>query len=295
MWQNPPSHSLLEWAVRAIEYTALAAILIDVTVRFQAHEIAALLLVGGLYGLVCATIVTHNALESLPLTLIVRAMGLQTGAGLYGLLFFLIVMRGRQVEPREIGGAVAIGLAWGIWIKWYPVQPSVAWGDVPIETATLYFVAAFVIIGLLIVLVGPRFRVVREQELQLLWWEWIITGAPLAIGLIAGMLDVTVIPVLPLVLIIAISGFVIGALMLQKFGFEPSIMSQVLITVPNGQNYIILALAFLVAGTLGATLIGSNPTSLIGAGLYIGIAAIGSLWLPAVSALVGLRAYRREE
>lgn len=85
MWQNPPAHSLLEWATRAVLYVALAAILIDVTVRFQAHEIAALGLVCGLYGLVCGTIVTHNALNALPISLIVRALGLQTGAAFYGL------------------------------------------------------------------------------------------------------------------------------------------------------------------------------------------------------------------
>jgi len=295
MWQNPPAHSLLEWATRAVLYVALAAILIDVTVRFQAHEIAALGLVCGLYGLVCGTIVTHNALNALPISLIVRALGLQTGAAFYGLIFFISVMRGRQVEPREIAGAAAIGLLWGIWIKWYPAQAAVGWGSVTIESATLYIVGAFVIIGALIILIAPRFRVIRETDLQLLWWEWILVGIPLFIALLVGMSDENVIPALPFALVTVIAGFVIGGLFLQKHGFEPSLMAEVTITAPNAQTYVILFATFLIAGVIGAAIIGNNVDSIIGAGAYVLVGAIGALWLPVAFALVGLRAYRRED
>jgi hypothetical protein len=84
MWQNPPAHRLLDWPVLLILYVALAAILLDLTVRFQARGPATLLLVSGVYGLVSAAIINHGAFDNLPYSLIVRGMGLQTGAGLWG-------------------------------------------------------------------------------------------------------------------------------------------------------------------------------------------------------------------
>ncbi len=293
MWQNPPSYSILDWIERAVLYIALAAILIDVTVRFQANEIAGLALVGGLYGLLSSSIVSHSAFAALPWSLLLRGMGLQTGAGLYGLLFFVLVMRGKQISVREIGVAAVIGVLWGIWVKWYPVQAVVGWGAVPIETATLYLIGGFVITGALILLVGPRFRVIREKDMQLLWWEWIIAGAPLFLALVVGMLDANVIPVLPLALMAVIGGFVIGALFLQRHGFEPSLLAQITFAAPNAQTYVILSVVFLVTGTVGAILT-TDANSPLGVIAYFVIIAAGSLWLPAASALVGLRAYRRE-
>lgn len=293
MWQNPPSYSALDWISRTVLYVALAAILIDVTVRFQANEIAGLALVGGLYGLLSSTIVSHSAFTGLPWSLLLRGMGLQTGAGLYGLLFFVLVMRGKQIGLREIAAAAATGLLWGIWIKWYPVQQVVGWGAVTIESATLYLIGGFAITGALFLLVGPRFRVLREKDMQLQWWEWIIAGAPLFVALIVGMLDANVIPVLPLAVVAVIGGFVIGALLLQRYGYEPSILAQITFAAPNAQTYVILSIVFLVAGTIGA-LLTTNADSPLGAIAYFVIIGAGSLWLPAASALVGLRAYRRE-
>ncbi len=297
MWQNPASHTPAQWIARGIAYLALASILLDIVARFQARELAGLGLVCGLYGLVCATIVTvpNNTLESLPLTLLVRGLGLQTGAGLYALLFFVLVMRGRDIEPRALAGAAAIGALWGIWVKWYPAQPTVGWGVVPIETATLYIVGAFVVIGVLLIVIGPRFRVVREADMQLEWWEWILVGIPLFVGLLGGMLDANVIPVLPLALVVAIGGVFVRTLFLQKHGHEPSILAEMTITAPNAQTYVFLSVVFLFAGTLSAALIGNDPNTIVGAGVYIVIAAIGGLWPPAAVALVGVRAYRRED
>jgi hypothetical protein len=207
----------------------------------------------------------------------------------------VLVMRGRDVEPIHLIGAAAIGVLWGIWVRWYPVQPTVGWGAVPIETASLYIVGGFVVIGALLILIGPRFRVVREQEFQLLWWEAILVGIPLFVGLVGGMLDANVIPVLPLLIVLAISAVFVRALFLQTHGHDPSIIAEMTITAPNAQTYVLLSITFLVAGTLSAAVIGSDPNTIIGAGTYIVIAALGGLWPPAAVALIGVRAYRRED
>src|SRR5262245_22469231 len=173
MWQNPPARATrpLDWPLLLILYTGLAGILMDLVVRFQARNPATLLLVSGLYGLAAATIISRNALDNLPFSLVIRALGLQTGAGLYGLLLFVSVLRGKQVAPLQVAGAAAVGVLWGIWVHWYPIQTVVHWGPVPIETATLYILPALVILGILIVLVAPRFQFFREKQMELLWWE----------------------------------------------------------------------------------------------------------------------------
>ncbi|MHB8624692.1 MAG: hypothetical protein ACYDBJ_06400 [Aggregatilineales bacterium] len=294
MWENPVAHTPQEWVGRAVLYFALGSVLIDLTVRFQAREIAVLAMVSGLYGLLSGVLVTRDALSSLPLSLIVHALGLQTGAGLYALLFFLLVMRGRQPRPLEIGLAGAVGVLWGIWVKWYPAQPSVGWGVMTIETATLYLIAGAVLTGALLLWVGRSFQVVREEELQLNPVEWVIVVVPLAIAFVAGLLTPGVIPIGALLIVIGIGAVMVVALLLQKVKFEPSVLAEILFSAPNPSTFVILGVVFLVAGTISAAIIGDDRNSIIGAAAYIAVGAVGLLWLPAASALIGLRAYQRD-
>src|SRR4051812_13766558 len=121
MWQNPPAHSLLDWSVLLILYVCLAAILMDIVIRFQVNGPATLVLASGVYGLVSSIAINHSALDNLdagPYGLLVRGLGLQTAAGLYGLLLFIVVMRGKPAESLQVFGAMAIGALWGIWVHW---------------------------------------------------------------------------------------------------------------------------------------------------------------------------------
>src|SRR5438105_1605861 len=124
MWQTPLARSLLDWPILLVLYTGLAAIIMDLVVRFQANGPATLLLVAGICGLVSSSIINGSAFESLPYSLISRGLGLQTAAGLYGLLLFVSVMRGKQVEPLQVAGAVAVGVLWGVWVHWYPLRAA---------------------------------------------------------------------------------------------------------------------------------------------------------------------------
>src|SRR5690349_3530402 len=98
MWNNPPPRSVIEWPVLLILYIALAAIMMDVVARFQVNTVATLLLTSALYGLIVSVIINHSAFDDLaagPFAFLVRGLGLQTAAGLYGILLFVIIMRGR--------------------------------------------------------------------------------------------------------------------------------------------------------------------------------------------------------
>jgi hypothetical protein len=297
MWQNPPAHGLADWPFLLILYIALASIMMDLIVRFQARELPELLIISGLYGMASSAVVSHSAFDNLPFSLIIRGLGLQTGAGLYGLMLFITVMRGKSINVIQAASAVGVGILWGIWVHWYPIQARTQWGEVPLQTAQFYMLPALVLIGILFAVVAPRFRFIREQQMELLWWEAIIVAIPLFITLIVGMLQTNpageiVIPVLPLIIMIVIGACIVWALFYQRGGYEPSILAQILYVAPNTITFIMLAIAFLIAGTVTYTLV-NGPDSPVGIGMYWLVFAFGSGWIPLASLLIFWRYYRK--
>jgi hypothetical protein len=294
MWQNPTAHSLPEWGVRALLYLSLSALLLDFTVRFQVRNIAGLALVGGCYGLLSAALISRDIYTNLPWNLLVRGMGLQTGAGIYGLLFFILVMQGRQLDWRGLAGAVAVGVLWGIWIKWYPLQATTRWEAVSLETGITYFLVGAAVAGLLFMFAVPRFGIVRETDFRLEWWEALLVGVLPFISLFTGLLDETLIPVLPFGLIILLLAVVVGALYLNRQGSEPSLLANITFSAPNPATFLSLCAAFLIVSALSATAT-TDADSPLGVITYWLIVAAGSLWVPAASVLVGVRAYRNQD
>jgi hypothetical protein len=294
MWQNPTAHSLPEWGVRALLYLSLSALLLDFTVRFQVRNIAGLALVGGCYGLLSAALISRDIYTNLPWNLLVRGMGLQTGAGIYGLLFFILVMQGRQLDWRGLAGAVAVGVLWGIWIKWYPLQATTRWEAVSLETGITYFLVGAAAAGLLFMFAVPRFGIVRETDFRLEWWEALLVGVLPFISLFTGLLDETLIPVLPFGLIILLLAVVVGALYLNRQGSEPSLLANITFSAPNPATFLSLCAAFLIVSALSATAT-TDADSPLGVITYWLIVAAGSLWVPAASVLVGVRAYRNQD
>lgn len=293
MWQNPVAHSAADWLARAILYVCIGAILLDVTVRFQARDIAGLALVGGLYGLLNGGLIGRDVYTNFPWNLLLRGMGLQTGAGIYGLLFFILVIQGRQVDWRAILGAVVVGALWGIWLKWYPIQTVTSWGAVSLETGITVFLVCAGVTGLLFLLFAPGFSVIKEDSLLLEWWEAILVGIPPFIALISGLLDEALIPAALFALVVVIIAVIIGALNLNRHGSDPSFLANITIAVPNPATFLILVAVFLTTGALAAT-ITTDADSPLGIATYWIIIAAGALWLPAASVLVGIRAYRAE-
>jgi hypothetical protein len=302
MWQHPDSHALYEWPILIIDYVALASILIDLLVRFQAGDLPGILLVSGLYGLVSSIIISHSAFENINypvFSFVIRAMGLQTAAGFYGILLYTTILRGKDATLREISGAVGIGLLWGIWVHWYPIQPNIAWSQDPIalETAMLYVLPCIVLLGALLFAIAPRFRVFREDQLTLQWWEAILVGLPLFISLVVGMIPGqggrSAIPYEWLFFALIIGGYAVWILLNRDRGYEPSILAETTFSSPNLSTYIVVVLAFLVAGTLSYGLI-EGPESIIGYAVYWAIFVFGTAWLPLASLLMVWRIVRRD-
>jgi hypothetical protein len=289
MWQNPPARSLIEWPLRLLSYVALAALLLDFIVRYQVRGPATLLFVSCGYALLHSAVLNPAVFANFPVTLVVRGFGLQVAAAVYGVLLFLIVMRGKQPNGWQVLGAVGIGLIWGIWLHWYPLQTSVNWGEVPLATGQSYVLVCLAIIGGMFWVISPRLRVVREGEFYLRWWERVVVVVPLFVTLVVGMIQGQI-PFLPLLLIIALIAFVGWALNWQRGGYEPSFLAQMTFSAPNLIAYVVFVLIFLAVSTLSYGLI-TDAESIVGIVTYYLILIFGSLALPGASLLLFLRFY----
>ncbi|HVO41286.1 MAG TPA: hypothetical protein VMT34_01625 [Aggregatilineales bacterium] len=300
MWQHPDSHTLLEWPVLLLAYVALGSLMLDLLVRFQARDLGGLLLVGGLYGLVSSVIISHSAFEntSAPLfSFVIRAMGLQTAAGFYGILLFTTVMRGKDIDLREVVMAAGVGALWGIWVHWYPIQTNIGWAAsaISLDTAMLYLLPVLVLVGVLTHFTAPRFHVFREDQMTLLWWEAIVVVLPLFISLIVGMIPGkggrSAIPYDWLGFAILIGAYCAWTLNSRERGYEPSILADMTFVAPNLATYIVLTLAFVVTGTLAYSVI-DGPDSPVGVAVYVAVFAFGTAWLPLASLLIFWRSVR---
>jgi hypothetical protein len=100
-----------------------------------------------------------------------------------------------------------------------------------------------------------------------------------------------VIPFLQLLLVIGIVAFMIWALSNQLRDYDPSVLAEMMFAAPNAVSFIILAVVFLVAGTLAYSLV-TGPDSPIGLAAYLIALAFGAVWLPGASLLIFWRASR---
>ncbi|MBE2195536.1 MAG: hypothetical protein IAE83_15285 [Anaerolinea sp.] len=286
MWQNPPRRAWFEWIALYVLYTALGAIFLDLAVRFQVRTPASLGLSSGVYGMAACAIINHTAYENIPFGLLARGMGLQVGAGFLALMTFLIVMRGKRPDPLQVGLAGVVGVAWGLWMHWYPIQPNVNWGLVTLESAQIYLLAPLLVMGALFQFGAPRFGTFREGMFALQWWEAILVGAPLFIALMVGMIN-GAIPFLPLLIPAAVIAFCVWALrwQMRRRGYEPSILANITFIAPNLLTYVAMAAALIFVGSLAYPLI-DGAGSPFGVALYFVVTGFGSAWLPFACGLI---------
>lgn len=283
-WQNPPARQWYEWPLLVILYTCVGAFFLDVVVRFSARSPAAVGLASGVYGLIVSALFHHTAYISFPFGLLLRGLGLQVGVGFLGLMVFILVMRGRQPEPLHLLGAVLTGVAWGIWIHWFPLQETANWGLVTLESAQLWLIIPLVAAGAAFELLVPRFGAVREAQIALTWWEMIAFGAPLFLALLIGLL-INAIPALLLLLPAAIGAYCVWALRFQAAENEPSILAEITFAAPSFITYVILAGIVLLVGSLSYSLV-NGPDSPFGVALYFVVLGFGTAWLPFASGLI---------
>jgi hypothetical protein len=295
LWTNPPSRNLIDWLLLIVGYVALSALLLEIAARYRLRDVYGLLMLAGVYGMANGLILNpQSALSDIPRTLISRAMGAHAFAGLVALALFLALTRGR-VRGRNAAfalvAALMLGIGWGAWARWSPPALSGA-PETPLPTILL---AAGIGAGVIaLAIIGLAMRLRRSPpvplDLRLTPAEWAFTLVTL-IALIVLRLLRGEVGVLALTIIVTLVVFSIMILWFQQRKKGATLLDGVGSVPPSPAIGALLLIGFIAAGVIGALLPnGGDLPALIGA-LFT---AYGLIWLPAVSLVLGARAFSRQ-
>lgn len=293
VWETPGTFGALRWAAVAAIYLALAAIALDLIARLKINEILSLFLVAGMYGLLNGMLVSHVATSDLPMSLIGRPLGAHPLAFMLALAAYRILGSGRATGPLDFAVAVIAGLAWGIWVRWLPVVanepiPAVAAGDAVTVLAVALIGAALVRFSL----TADTPRVPEDWLLQPL--EWGAMGGVLVIALIAGISDGSIAASgWGIVIVLQVYIFMLLYVTQHLRGADSYLRAVTPPRLPNIAAWLVLVIPALVAGWIGYHLPGNSDGSVQGDILFGALLGIGLVWLPGVSAVLGMRAVVR--
>lgn len=291
VWQTPTSYNLLEWIALAGIYLAMAAVMLDLIVRLKISEIGNLLLLGGFYGLVNGTIISHVATSDLPLSLIVRPLSAQPLAFIGALAAFQLLTSERATGPLHFIITFIVGLVWGVWVRWFPIISDAPIPAVEIETAVAALAIGLVAV-LVIRLVLPPENINRREDWLLNPVEGLLAGGILLVTLVVGYTQRHISGV-GLGIVLALLAFMMVTLYITL----PARRKESLLAAitpprkPNPAAWVILIIPFLVAGWIGYNLPGSGDSAPQSDLLFGALMGFGIVWLPAVSSVMGVRAF----
>lgn len=290
---NPTSYAWDEWAALVAIYLALAALMLDLLVRFHVGDVLGLLVVAGLYGLLNGSLIAHSAFTSLPLSLVSRPLGLHTlGGGLLAMLLLGWLLDGRGLIGWRALALSVVGLLAGIWVRWFPLLETNGFPLPSLETVLALTGIGLAVVGALL-LVTRRFSVQHVADVQLRPWEWVPVIGVLAVAFlvaasrqIIGGLDGAVMGLL--------LGYLIILLFFQRGQYRVSLLARLAPPRPAGPAAVVVyAAALLLPVILGYQVPGDSPDGLPLQAITAALVAFGVAWLPGVSLAVGLRAYIR--
>jgi hypothetical protein len=296
VWTNPPGREPLDWPLMLVGYLAVAAILLDLIVRYRVHDLFGVLLLSGVYSLTASlTLNPESMLSDLPRTLVTRIMGAHALLAVEMIGLFLVLTGGqkRHLLRLLLVGSAIVGLAWGIWARWFP--DDAGYPSVSLEAMLVYGAVFVSILAALAAILPAQTAPLTPDHLRLSRRGWALALLVLAALAVFRALDgnipssalLMVLPVLALCLVIIwFRGRKRGQTLLD--GHIPA--------APPAWRWLIAAAGlFFGAAVLGYSLprIPSdefNQLRLIG----IGFTAYGLAWLPTVSLVLGVRAYLRQ-
>lgn len=298
LWTNPLNRPWWEWGLALAGYVVLSAILLDVLARYNVRDLLGLMALAGVYGLGNGLLINPElTLFDVPRTLVTRVTGAHTLIGLEMLIVFLALTGAGQRHLRRIVviGALAVGLAWGVWARW-----ATDFAEVTYSASSLVemLLVGAVGIGVMLAAAGFAFRAGRSvtpPEILLNRVELALIGLAVAtlvfIRLVQGWLGVT--GLLLTATLLVISGMLLW--FRRNTRLKPIIVDHLPLQ-PLGWVWIALLIAVLLwSGVLGYSLplIGTEEDNQFRF-VVNGFTLYGLAWLPAVSLTHGARAYIRQ-
>jgi hypothetical protein len=285
-WQNAASYSVLDWLAISLIYLALGAILLDLVVRWNINNFTSLLLVGGLFGLTQATLISLAATQAnfLARALVFRPLGMEVIAFLLAFLSFRLLISGEATGLFAFLIALGIGALWGIWVRWFAVWEEVLIPYPDFAPSSMATILGLVGIGVLPLLL-PKTPEMTVQDWKLTPYEAAAAGIVL---LVAFVLRMEYIGDLPLTLSLSLAGMIVFMLFFTRNARRGNLLEKV--TPPRPPliiGWLILLIPFAIMGALGYLLVGEGPVPVHANALFAIMAFAGILWLPLISVMVG--------
>jgi hypothetical protein len=293
VWPQLGVRGPLDWLVALLAYGLLAVLWLDLTVRYRVRDLFGLMIQAGFYALLAALLIhPQYSYVDLPTSLMTRVMGAHAFIALeMGGLLLALTGRAQRVAPL-LAGVVVVGLAWGSWLRWWPVDQGLP----PVELPLLLTVGVGSLIGILVLQVGlARFSAsvtVESLRLGRAGLGGVVLGllALLLIRLLGGLIDPGALLISGLLLLLCWT-----ILWFRGRAKGATLLDGCLPPRPPGALAFSAAALFLVMSVIAfqaprLTLAEVDQLRFIG----LGFTAYGLAWLPTVSLVLGARAFMRQ-
>lgn len=289
LWNNPDFGM---WPFRLAGCVLLAALVLDILVRFHVRDVPGLLMASGVFGLLYGLLIVPDQSDELLRLIVLRPLGWYSlaGGGL-GFAWAALLLRGarfRVVWAAIVGG---LGLLWGIWIRWYPAQLPDG-SETSLIMALAIGAAALAAPGMVAYVTRHAIQKISvETYLMMERWEWAVFGGGVAMLVGMNLDDIAALGVGALVML---GGFILGVLYFMRTRSRRSLMRGLLPPrLVNWAHYTALILVFLVGEAAGYLVppLGNEAIPAQITWLITLLYNLGFLWLPATAIIMAVRLF----
>lgn len=289
-WQYASQYDAFDWIALIGLYFAMAAILLDVMVRWHVQDVLGLLLVAGIFGLTESALISARLFDNLPISLVFYGTGLETVMFLLAFGSFLYLSTARPASAWLVGLAALVGLGWGIWVRGYPelehVQQAVPSLDVALPAVVIALLG-----NLLVLFVVPPPKKMSFQDWLLEPYEWAAAGGILGVTLALRLVDGSI-PGVGIALVAMIITMIVLILWFTRQTHKENWLR--FLNPPQQPllyGWIYMLIAFMLMGWAGYHLPQENDNPIQTTILFGLLVFFGAIWLPVVSVLIGIRTF----
>ncbi len=183
LWPNPLERAPLDWLLLLAGTGLLAVMMLDLLARYQVHDLFGVMVVAGVYGLLMGMVVNPQfALVDVPRTFLTRVMGMYSLMGMEMVGLLVALTSGGRFYRGLLTGTVIVSVAWGIWVRWFPVLNEPPSPVVGLPTMLLAGAVGLALVGLTVYM--ARSSGVPVHDLQLSRRGWVLVAGGLIVLLI---------------------------------------------------------------------------------------------------------------
>ncbi len=301
---SPFDRSMREWLYIIPAYTALAILALDLMARYRVRDIIDVMTVAGIVGLLVGLIVNpETSFIEFPRTLLTRVIGgyVALSLGMIGVWVVLTAGQFPRYRVLLIGYAVFGGFYWGTWMRWSPeltnrLDEAVSLGDMALAGGG--FLALILALYAAVLLLpsgdknGPDTLILSPAAFG------ILTAALLVLFMIRAVEQVggrSVIDGPSLSMIAGLVAFCMTILWFRRPNKPRQLLDAHIPPTPLSPLWVFWSLAVFAGVTIMAydlprlDFMGVNQLTL----MEWGFTGFATVWLPIVTAQVGLRAMTR--